>query len=90
MASGMRLSEKFCCSCEFWSGQRTLSHCEERIEFEHRSVQGACLKKIWGGQLRTVLSTCRKWKEWALLKGIDRSVSSRGISRNELRDREKD
>lgn len=61
---------KYCCSCDYWGGIRTVDSFGLKVTVDSLALKGKCLLQggPWKGQNRQANMSCNKWVKWAALK----------------------
>lgn len=66
MAYSRSKTDKYCATCEFWTGARTPDSSYNRLSVDDRA-EGMCLG-THRNQKRKQNEMCSGWKAWAVLK----------------------
>ena len=62
---------KFCATCAYWTGPRTVENMGIFVETQDDNAKGKCMAPFgtgWRLQDRTPLSTCSGYKKWEVLR----------------------
>jgi hypothetical protein len=66
---------RYCCNCEYWAGQRTISRVKNSVEFDNSQV-AQCHKEFNIKKKSIGNDQCMSFVKWAVLNSITFIVNS--------------